>query len=304
MHRSPTSLFASAQPIVVALSLLAVLPAFALKPRLGVNIGYDNFYPQGSSRNVSAAELVGKWTLPRTLGRAIVVGDVQGDSKLEVVWTDMSLPQSVSVYSHDGQHLWSTPTLVTVTCALLHDTDGDGKQEVFICHRGADSRVQVSVYSGTGVLLKTITTSSAGSDPGGYVWHASGDTIVVVYDAGYSSTGGGYRGIGFLSYANGAPYVEYRVGGAVWGTWSGGDLDRDGRLDVALAWGTPHNGAYWNGTDDYQLWSVVVRDDATTIIKKRLGDIVGGSRNCYFSQKLADLDGDGYDELLGFEGII
>ncbi len=70
------------------------------------------------------------------------------------------------------------------------------------------------------------------------------DYLIVGYGSGFSLSP---RGVGILRYSSGKEDAYFATGGGgIWGTFGFGATDNNGKLKIALPWGTPHNGAIIN----------------------------------------------------------
>ncbi|GAX60841.1 ABC-type sugar transport system protein ATPase components [Candidatus Scalindua japonica] len=130
------------------------------------------------------------------------------------------------------------------------------------------------------------------------------DYLIVGYGSGLSLSP---RGVGILRYSSGEEDSYFATGGGgIWSTFGCGPTDNDGKLKIALPWGTPHNGAFVNRTTDLDLFGILVEADITsspaTINSQFIKQISTWNQltnpNGYNSAMMPDLNGDGFAEVL------
>ncbi len=224
----------------------------------------------------------------------LLTGDVNGDSKLEVV---ASLNGTARIYSSAGSTLGSfaLPSAST-SIAMLADLDGDGKDELF--SGGGASSTTIRAYGADGTLKRTFQGPSPGDS---IIWPAAlvDGKLYAKVTTGYS---GQPRGLLRFTAATGAQDWFFSIGGAAAYFAAVADADGDGSVEIALGNSTVNNGVTgsgWNGnattTDDGSTWVVVVNQDGTPRLVQRPGglSISGVIRNLFY-----DYGGDGSKEVL------
>jgi hypothetical protein len=234
----------------------------------------------------------------------IATGDINHDGKIEIVAVD-NPNRHLKAFSYNGSILWdvdiSSKSNEFHPPILLEDVTGDGIPEILVGYRDTADILKVDVYKGDGSYIKTLNAGQGGYDSICAPFMVKGDRVFISCDAGYSCSP---RGLKALSYSTGNVVWEYIVGTASWGNWySVGDIGNDGVLDISIPSGTPHNGCSGQGTNDDQLYSIVVKEDGTRLFSTLLSTLEGVSHiDGSYSQKLIDLNGDGNPEVIGFEG--
>jgi len=272
------------------------------KPRMGVDAAYSNFYPYGSITNVSGGTLNLKWSIPNVKEWLIATGDINGDGKSEIVAVD-AVNKRLKAISYSGTILWDIviPSASYVVPPFLENVQGDSSLEILIGYRDTSNNLKVGVYDGNGNLIKTLNAGLGGWDSFCAPFMVKGDTVFLWCQAGYSCSP---RGLKALSYSGGGVVWENISGNSLGGApYSVADIDNDGVLDISIPSFTPHNGCSGGGINDDQLWSIVIKEDGTTRFATTIASLQGiGYLDGWYTQKLADLDGDGNPEIIGFEG--
>jgi hypothetical protein len=272
------------------------------KPRMGVDVAYSNFYPYGSITNVSGGTLNLKWSIPNVKEWLIATGDINGDGKVEIVAVD-AVNKRLKAISYSGAILWdiAIPSASYVVPPFLENVQGDSSPEIFVGYRDTSNNLKVNVYDGNGNLIKTLNAGLGGWDSSCAPFMVKGDTVFLWCQAGYSCSP---RGLKALSYSGANVIWENISGNSLGGApYSVADIDNDGVLDISIPSFTPHNGCSGGGIDDGQLWSIVIKEDGTTRFATTLASLQGiGHLDGWYTQKLADLDGDGNPEIIGLEG--
>lgn len=262
--------------------------------------GLTSRYPFAASPNLGQPSIA--WTDDTLRNATVLTADLNGDDVLDVVASNGS---TIRAFDGQGGTLWSL--MATTALTYVGDVDGDGAPELCATRRNASNHLLVDVYEANGSFAKTIDRGAAGYDSSMTVLDHVGDHLVVSYDAGYSLSP---RGVGLLRYSTAVAEGFIATGGSRWGTTAIGDVDGDGRLDVAPSWGTPHNGASTNGTTDGDLYGTLVVADigaAPPTLSFAFRKVVTAwnpatNPNGSLSTMMPDLDRDGRSELLYLEG--
>lgn len=287
-------------------------------PRGNYDLGRTNFYPHASSPapdpNAPFAEV---WSYPPE-GSATsdgkfeaVTGDVNGDGFIEIVMVDGDV---LKVLTGDGIELWAT-TIGGVTGPIdegelrmnfLDDITEDGVPEIFVSRKTNDATSNIYTYDGDGNLhsmwSRTIDVAHDGSMEGVALIDTpdGGNKLVATMHSNYS---GEWRGGVLFDAESGSQPWFYAAGVGLGGVF--GDLDNDGWLEMTSAsWVTVHNGASGCGhgfntcTTDAELWNVVLEVDGREKFSRMLHD---RDTNGASQTTIADLDGDGADDILVLE---
>jgi hypothetical protein len=272
-----------------------------LKPRMGVDVAYSNFYPYGSITNVSGGTLNLKWSIPNVREWLIATGDINGDGKVEIVAVD-AVNKRLKAISYSGTILWdiAIPSASYVVPPFLENVQGDSSPEILVGYRDTSNNLKVDVYDGNGNLIKTLNAGLGGYDSFCAPFMVKGDKVFIWCQAGYSCSP---RGLKALSYSGANVVWENISGNSLGGDpYSVADIDNDGVLDISIPSFTPHNGCSGGGINDGVLWSIVIKENGLTRFATNLASLQGlPDLNGAYSQKLADLDGDGNPEIIGFE---
>jgi len=265
------------------------------------DIGGTSYYPFASVSNSGQLNLL--WQISNLNNASVLTADIDNDGVLDIVTSDGS---SLTAYNGQGDVLWSIQTSATLN--YIGDLDGDMQPEMGVVYKDVANHLKVDVYNANGSFNKTLDRGVSGYDSYIKILAHFGDYIIVGYGAGYSLSP---RGVGILRYSTGGEDAYFATGGGgIWGTFAIGDSDNDGLPEIALPWGTPHNGASANGTTDGDLYGVLVEADITvdpaTLNYKFIKPIStlnpSTNPNGYDSAMMPDLDGDNIPEVLFLEG--
>lgn len=266
--------------------------------------GYDNAnsarYPFSSTPNTGTPGVL--WQKAAVTNATVFTVDLDGNGLLDIVTSNGT---SLIAFDGFGNELWSVPT--TASLQYVGDLDGDSDPEICLGYRTGGNRLNVDIFSSDGTFDRTLTRGASGYDSSIQVLTNFGDHLIVGYSAGFSRSP---RGVGILRYSKATEDSVYLVGGSAWGSFGIGDSDADGLPEVALPYGTPHNGARANGTTDGNLYAVLLEIDTdaepATLRNKftrYLGSWNGGTNtNGYDSAMMPDLNGDGVSEPIFLEG--
>ncbi len=215
--------------------------------RRGYDLGNTSRYPIASVPNSGALRLL--WKVTDMSNPTVLTADLNGDGNLDVIASDGS---TLRAYDGTGSLLWSVPA--TGLLSYIGDLNGDSRPELCLGYRDSTNQLKVDVYRADGTFDRTLSRGASGYDSGITVLTNFGDYVIVGYGAGYSLSP---RGVGVLRYSTGTEDTYYATGGGgIWGTFAIGDANGAGHPDIALPWGTPHNGANANGTSDSYLYGV------------------------------------------------
>jgi hypothetical protein len=173
-------------------------------------------------------------SLPDQLVLSVVIGDLNGDGKQDLISTHEGTP-AVSVYLGHGDGTFNTPVLyqaeTSASGPVVGDWNGDGHQDLAVANRGGSS-VSVFLGRGDGTLLPP-TSYPVGNGPTGIAVADMNrdridDLVVANQDAGSVSVLLG-RGDGTFGPKHDA-FAGSQAGSPVVG-----DFTLDGRPDVAVA---------------------------------------------------------------------
>lgn len=233
----------------------------------------------------------------------VLTADLDGDGVVDIIACDGT---TIKAMKGNGRVLWQKSYGTTSHMLnYIGDIDGDKKPEIFLAFRQTvagkrDLAIEILNHDGSlnKIIRRNTPTTTGGT--GMLVIGHQGSVIIAGYDMDHSP-----RGVTFIDYKT-SKFSDYLVGGAYWGGYAIGDLNRNGKLDVALPWGTPHNGNSTNGTTDSNLYTVVLEANKTgiptgwsTIMKKPLySKTTSGILGAF----MPDLNGDGIQELFFLEG--
>ena len=207
------------------------------------DVGGTRFYPNAirtPRRPATQADAwVVKWSVPAPCS-AVFTGDVNGDSKLEIVSAAGGV---VTIHDANSRKLGGFE-VAGDNCNLisLADLAGDGRDSIFLTTL-ADNMVHIRAYDMNGKLLKTFAKpgeKDCGAQLFG-VFDFNNDgkrKLVARMGSGYS---GSLRGISVFDVATGKEDRHFRTGtgnGAV----CVGDLSGKGRLQLLASSGSPANG--------------------------------------------------------------
>lgn len=283
-----TSLVASV--IVSIASLLLCQTAHAANgwSRRNFDPGGTSHYPVASIPN--EGDLVPLWSVTNSIYHAVLTEDLDEDGVLDIVASDGA---SLTAYHGDGNTMWTVPA--TGTLSYIGDVDGDWDPEICVTNWG--SELSVDVYEADGSFAKRVSRLDSGYDSRIHVLGNMGTDLIVGYSAGYSMTP---RGCGVINYTTGAERCEFLTGGGgSWGCFGFGDPDGDGTMEIALPWGTPHNGNSVNGTTDGDLYGVLVEWNhvtgacASQFVKRNTDWYASTDPNGELSAMIADLGNGG-----------
>jgi hypothetical protein len=227
--------------------------------------------------------------------RYIAINDIDGDGRSDLVVSgpgvmilhNLSIPGSVKFETGITIASGSTPRGIA-----FGDIDGDGKQDLVIGNQGGSS---ISVFRNTSTIgsisfSSTINFATGSSARGVVIGDFDGDNKQDIAVANYgSNTISVFRNtssFGTIDAGSLAPMIEFVTGATPWGIGIG-DIDGDGKLDLATANNTSSNisilkNTCINGTIDAASFASKV-DLATP----------GGSLDV----AVGDLDGDGKPDL-------
>ncbi len=256
---------------------------------LGADLTQTNYQPFGSAVETSD-ELVWETTLGSSYGYSLT-GDVDSDGRLELVRAEGN---QLSIYDDQGQLQVQTTMPTTGVLRMLDDVNGDGILEIGISGKqGNATTAYCFFYDGDGTLLQTFERT-VGYDGVIYpVAVISPGKVLVMGNAGYSKDP---RGLFQYDYATGNCDWSYNYGFSD-GTASLADIDRDGRLETTIGWGTVHNGYSVNGTTDGALYLTITDDDGGNLLTQQYPSPNDGIARHIFD----DIDQDGTYEIVAIE---
>jgi hypothetical protein len=269
--------------------------------RRGYDIGGTSNYPFASLPTSGKLNLL--WNVSDMNNAAVLTADLNDDNVLDIVTSDES---SLNAFDGYGNLLWSIQG--SGNLSYIGDIDGDIHPEVCVTYLDENFHLMADIYNADGSYDKTLDRGSSGDDSFMTILTHFIDYLIAGYGAGYSLSP---RGVGILRYSSGKEDAYFASGGGgIWGTFGIGDSDNDGLFEIALPWGTPHNGASENGTTDDDLFGVVIEADISTspaelrsqFIKNVSNWNTTTNPNGYLSAMMPDLDEDGVSEILFLEG--
>lgn len=240
-------------------------------------------------------------TLASEQGFHLAVGDVTGDGNPEIV---IAGPSGIRVVDSAGQTVATATPAATPGDVILEDVDGDGDLEIITGSRGTVN-LQINVIDGDGTILQTVDGPSGGSDASNLqmfpVAYLGDGNLAVGFRAGFDRDP---RGLAVYDLNDGAEQFLFDTGPEVNGV-SVGNLGSDTALDFALSIFTPSNGATGNGvngtgtqTRDNRASAIVVAEDGSETLVQDVQLAAGGTTSGSVEQIIADLDGDGVNEIL------
>ena len=264
--------------------------------------GATSYYPYASKAN--SGQLVLSWHAAEFIHDAVLTEDLDGDGILDII---VSGNQTLTTLSGQGNLLWSTKTFSS-WASYIGDVDDDNEPEIFMGFRDSSNNLKIEIYNADGSLNKIINRGRSGNDSSIVALGHFGDYIVVGYSAGFSRSP---RGVGVLRYSLELEDSYYATGGGgLWGSFALGNRDGDKLPDIAMPWGTPHNGASANGTGDGDLYGALIELDTdsdpaalTPVFVRRVDSWdATTSRNGRLSAMMPDLNNDGVSEILYMQG--
>ncbi len=240
-------------------------------------------------------------TLASEQGFHLAVGDVTGDGNPEIV---IAGPSGIRVVDGAGQTVATAIPAATPRDVILEDVDGDGDLEIITGSRGTVN-LQINVFDGDGTILQTVDGPAGGSDASNLqmfpVAYLGDGNLAVGFRAGFDRDP---RGLAVYDLNDGAEQFLFDTGPEVNGV-SVGNLGSDTALDFALSIFTPSNGATGNGvngtgtqTRDNRASAIVVAEDGSETLVQDVQLAAGGTTSGSVEQIVADLDGDGVNEIL------
>jgi hypothetical protein len=138
-----------------------------IKPRAGVDISYSNFYPIGSSKNVSDKNLKLKWSIPNVRLWNLTTGDINNDGKIEIVAMDTP-NRHIKAFSYNGTLLWDidisskSTEFSIISGILLDDVTGDGVPKILAGYKDTTGNLKVDVFKGDSSYIKTLNAGKGG----------------------------------------------------------------------------------------------------------------------------------------------
>jgi N-acetylneuraminic acid mutarotase len=252
---------------------------------------YDRFQtgvnPVQNRRRVS---LENGLKLVRTLkGSTLLTGDLDRDGKTEWVLTDGG---ELRVLNNQGQKVWTHTFEKPAGSLFIEDVDKcPGLEIVGSCGDGKGKSL-IFVLSSKGKLLKSIPFAVNGEGIGPQqVCDLDGDgkkEIIATVGSGY---GRHRRGIRVFDYESGKEMWHFEIGPQP-GALIVDDVNGDGKKEIMLGMGSPHNGNSANGYSDLAgSWIICFTHKGKILWDAKLG--TWGLVPIY-----ADVDGDGRKELV------
>lgn len=233
-----------------------------------------------------------KWSIPGA--EIVLTGDVQGNSKLEVVARTAA---GIVIYDSTG-NLVRTISITDANLGCLADVNRDGKKEIFVGKRESDNNLSVYVFKGDGTQIKRIAVPHGAYDCGiepRFVEDIDGDGKLEVVS---------YVGTGYSIQRRGIEVSNYTTGTRKWATDSGpfcrdtrlADINGDGQKELLHGSGGPANwrtGA--DGTTDYTSYTYCYAASSGTRTWLRTFGCCGFHDAMVF---LPDLDGNGRPDVV------
>ncbi|MBI3963339.1 MAG: AAA family ATPase [Deinococcus sp.] len=270
-----------------------------------------------------------KWTQPINVA-GVLVGDVTSDGKLEVVAVGQYPPEMAAqrqidtsypwlfVFSGTGKLLIETglPLPIPAAVSALDDFDGDGILDIAL----ATSSGYAYLYRGTGKdeRLQTfhVTQEIAGEPPDELgtgridvepIAALPGKRVLARLNTARRPRNP--RGAVVFDYVSAQPLWYYDIGPGTSTFNAVGDLDGDGDLDMVMGGGSVDNGAVGTAcqgvgtpTSDTYMYTIAIAldDQCRELWAANYGTTSGQSQGIN-TEVIADLDGDGVNEVLSFE---
>ena len=231
------------------------------------------------------------FSITGAVSEAVLTGDVDGDGALELV---MTFGSELRICRGDGTVKRTVALSRPCFPALLEDVDGDGTLEIGL-GSGGDG-FAAYLYKGDGTLLKTFAGQHAnGANAAVTPIGVDGLTLLAGYNA--LRTNALPRGVAGFDWVSGTESWYAQVGPTNGNVFSVADVDGDRVLDVTMRSATVNNGISGSGTTDGDMYLVSVSASGSVNLAKPYAAPSDGVADHVF----ADLDGDGVNEIVGFE---
>ncbi|HYC78200.1 MAG TPA: VCBS repeat-containing protein [Planctomycetota bacterium] len=269
----------------------------------GDGVGDVVFADDFGVRAASGVDGVALWTLsasPAAPLRVAAAGDdLDGDGVPDVCVVEAPEAALVALSGVDGAPLGRRPLAPRATptpIAALGDLDGDGRAEVAFAERGVDGDALVVVGGARFEFARRLTLAAAGGGAtvvaspaaGDFDGDGRADLAISVHEV--DAGGRTVRAETRITAAHGGPAIRTFAADAVAGAGGFlaalGDVDGDGRGDLAMSGAAPYAGARGGTT--------VVSGATGAVLLERPSFDLATPRLA----RGADLDGDGTSEVL------
>jgi N-acetylneuraminic acid mutarotase/outer membrane protein assembly factor BamB len=223
------------------------------------------------------------------MGGSLLIGDLDGHGRMECVVAD---GRRIMVRGRRGREIWTREFDKAVTLSFLEDVDESPGLEIVGSCNDQTGESRIFVLSSHGKILKSIPfqVNREGISPR-QICDLDGDgrnEIIAIVGSGY---GRRRRGIWVFDYDSGREKWRFEIGPQP-GNLIVDDVNGDGRNEILLGMGSPHNGNEANGYSDHAgSWIICFTHTGKVLWDAKLG--TWGLSPIY-----ADVDGDGTRELV------
>ena len=232
-----------------------------------------------------------------------VSGDTDGDGINDLI---ALADDTVYTIERDGESTQFDVQHGNSLYLMLSDINDDDAAEIFVGSADDDDKVNVGIYSSTGILINNLVRSAGYDSSVHPVSHIGENKLIVRYSSGYSRDP---RGVGLWDLSSREETFYFDIG-PVTGAHGGNgisllDANNDGLVEIAMNSFTPHNGASGNGfngngssTSDGDLYTIVINEEGEELLSQKIGEDTSGGANGRAEHKFVDIDNDGNYEIV------